>query len=272
MGRWGEAGPGRCAKAKEIPAATANATAVAAAKRRRLFMWGRILGGSKKVDLFMRIGALVRGCKEIVLRIAERAFQVEGQRVPDGRPFPRRARAPGDPARGRGGATVPASVQCPACRSTGASPESPPVRSVDDLVAWFREREHPAGDLEGGHRVRGPAPGRGDPRPGPLRRTAWHRGRAAGLLPVRLRPVRGERPGHRRPEGRPHRLHRAGRPGRALRPPLPGRPRRRRGAGPAPGDWARRSVPSWGSSSWRRGTGPGARRRRPAGSRRSGTR
>jgi polysaccharide pyruvyl transferase WcaK-like protein len=65
---WGA--PGRCAKAKEIPAASATATAVAAAKRRRLFMWGRILGGSKKADLFMRIGALLRGCKGIVLRDA----------------------------------------------------------------------------------------------------------------------------------------------------------------------------------------------------------
>jgi len=33
-------------------------------------MWGRNLGDSKKADLFRRIGAVVRGCKEIVLRIA----------------------------------------------------------------------------------------------------------------------------------------------------------------------------------------------------------
>jgi hypothetical protein len=33
-------------------------------------MWGRNLGESEKADLFRRIGALVRGCKEIVLRIA----------------------------------------------------------------------------------------------------------------------------------------------------------------------------------------------------------
>jgi hypothetical protein len=33
-------------------------------------MWGRFLDQSKKADLFGRIGAVVRGCKEIVLRIA----------------------------------------------------------------------------------------------------------------------------------------------------------------------------------------------------------
>jgi hypothetical protein len=41
-------------------------------------MWGRILGKSKKADLFRRIGSVVRGCKEIVLRIAGRGFEVDG--------------------------------------------------------------------------------------------------------------------------------------------------------------------------------------------------
>jgi hypothetical protein len=41
-------------------------------------MWGRILGESKIAELFMRIGSVVRGCKEIVLRIAGRGFEADG--------------------------------------------------------------------------------------------------------------------------------------------------------------------------------------------------
>jgi hypothetical protein len=53
-----------------MPAASASAAAEAAAKRRKLFMWGRILGGSKKTALFTRIGAGERWCKGIDLRVS----------------------------------------------------------------------------------------------------------------------------------------------------------------------------------------------------------
>src|SRR5512135_169132 len=88
-GGWGA--PGRWASANDIPAASASATAAAAAKRRRLFMWGRILGRSKKADLFTRIGAGSAVCKRIVLRIAGEKSRWKGngpreEAIPPGEP------------------------------------------------------------------------------------------------------------------------------------------------------------------------------------------
>ena len=186
-GRWAGAGAGRCARAKEMPAASASATAEAAAKRRRLFMWGRILGGVEKDRPFHEDrgrGAVVQGDRPPG---RGRSSGVEGngsrgRRHSPACPRTRRARC----AR-RGGATGAPSVQSRACRSTGSIAESPPVRGVDDLVAWFREREHPAADWKVGIEYEALRPGRRDPRPGPLRRAARDRGGPAGLLPLRLR-------------------------------------------------------------------------------------